>query len=147
MNTADVCRLVEPHKARKRRGRGNGSGLGKQSGRGQKGACARTGFRRRWFAEGGQMPLYRRLPKKGFSNARFKVRYDVVNVGDLAAFEAGTCVTLALVAERGLVKIRHGKLKILGGGSLTVPLDVRAASFSAKAREKIVGAGGKAEVE
>ena len=93
------------------------------------------------------MPLSRRLPKKGFSNSRFKVRYDVVNVEDLAAFEAGANVTLAILVESGIVKTRYGRLKVLGGGDLAVALAVTAASFSGKAREKIVGAGGKAEVE
>lgn len=92
------------------------------------------------------MPLYRRLPKKGFSNARFKVRYDVVNVGQLACFEAGTRVTLTLLEERGIVKSCHGTLKVLGEGELSIPLEVAAAKFSDKAREKIVQAGGTAEV-
>jgi large subunit ribosomal protein L15 len=146
MDVADVCRVAANDKRRKRLGRGNGSGKGKTCGRGHGGACSRSGFRRRWFAEGGQMPLYRRLPKKGFSNAGFRSRYDVVNVGQLAAFEAGTHVTLAFLEEQGLLKARHGRLKVLGGGELGVSLKVTAAHFSGAAREKITQAGGTAEV-
>lgn len=147
MDMADVCRLAEFPKRKRRLGRGDGSGRGKTSTRGHKGAHSRSGFRRRWYAEGGQMPLYRRLPKKGFSNVRFRVRYDVVNVGQLEVFEAGTRVTLDLLADKGLLKPRHGKLKVLGEGELSVALEVTAAKFSGKAQEKIVQAGGKAEVE
>jgi large subunit ribosomal protein L15 len=145
MNVEDVCRLVEPAKRTKRRGRGRGSGVGKTSGRGHKGAASRAGFRRRWFAEGGQIPLFRRLPKKGFSNARFKVRYDVVNVCDLAALEPGTPVTLDLLAQRGVVKARYGRLKVLGGGEIAVALQVTAAKFTETARRKIAEAGGTAQ--
>ncbi len=93
------------------------------------------------------MPLYRRLPKKGCTNARFRARYDVVNVGQLAKLESGTSVTLALLEDRGMLKPRHGKLKILGEGELSISLNVTAAKFSEAAREKIVKAGGTAEVE
>ena len=92
------------------------------------------------------MPIYRRLPKKGFSNARFKDRYDVINVGDLAAIPAGTTVDLAYLAQEGILAPRHGKLKVLGNGELAVALQVRAVRFSEKAKEKIVKAGGSAEV-
>ena len=147
MDMAEVCRLVKPPRRRRRLGRGNGSGQGKTSGRGHGGACSRSGYRKRWFAEGGQMPLYRRLPKKGFSNVRFRFRYDVINVGQLANVEAGTQITLGLLVARGILKPRHGRLKVLGVGELSVPLAVTAAKFSGKAREKIVEAGGTAEVE
>ena len=92
------------------------------------------------------MPLYRRLPKKGFSNARFRIQYDVVNVGQLECFEAGSKVDLALLEEKGILKPRHGRLKVLGEGEVSVSLDVIAAKVSKKAREKIVQAGGKVEV-
>jgi len=93
------------------------------------------------------MPLYRRLPKKGFSNAPFRIRYDLVNVGDLARFPAGTKIDLAFLEKEGLVKPRYGRLKVLGDGELAVALEVKAAKFSARAREKIEAAGGKVEVE
>ncbi len=147
MDMADVCQRAKPTRRGNRLGRGHGSGWGKTAGRGHGGARCRSGSRRRWFAEGGQMPLYRRLPKKGFSNARFRVRYDVVNVGQLAGLAANTRVTLALLEDRGILKPRHGKLKVLGQGELSVPLEVTAAKFSEAAREKIVKAGGTAEVE
>ena len=147
MDLQKVSRLAKRDKKPRRVGRGNGSGHGKTCGRGYGGACSRSGFRRRWFAEGGQMPLYRRLPKKGFSNARFKVRYDVVNVGQLGDLEPGTEVTMTLLEERGILKPRYGRLKVLGSGELSVPLTVKAAKFSSQAREKIVAAGGTAEVE
>lgn len=146
MDMAELSRIVGAHERRTRRGRGDGSGLGKTSGRGHKGGGSRTGWRQRWFAEGGQMPIYRRLPKKGFSNARFKDRYDIVNVGDLAAVPAGTTVDLAYLAQAGILSPRHGKLKVLGNGELTVALQVRAVRFSERAKEKIVKAGGSAEV-
>ena len=146
MDMADLCRQTKPRKRRLRRGRGNGSGHGKTCGRGHGGAGSRAGYRRRWFAEGGQMPLYRRLPKKGFSNVRFQVRYDVVNVGQLAGLEAGTQVDIAVLEEKGILKPRYGRLKILGEGTLSVALEVTAAKFSETAREKIVQAGGTAHL-
>jgi large subunit ribosomal protein L15 len=146
MDMAELSLLVGTHKRTKRRGRGDGSGLGKTSGRGNKGGGSRTGWRQRWFSEGGQMPIYRRLPKKGFSNARFKERFDVINVGDLGAVPAGTTVDLAYLEGAGLVVPRHGKLKVLGNGDLSVALNVRAVCFSERAKEKIVKAGGSAEV-
>ncbi len=147
MDLKTVNQKAEPKKRPKRVGRGNGSGHGKTCGRGHKGAGARSGYRRRWFAEGGQMPLYRRLPKKGFSNAPFRVRYDVVNVGRLAVFEPGTTVDLAALEARGILKPRWGRLKVLGDGELNVPLVVRASKFSQTAREKIEKAGGTVHVE
>jgi len=93
------------------------------------------------------MPLYRRLPKKGFSNARFRVRYDVVNVGKLSVFEPGSTVDLAALEAKGILKSRWGRLKVLGDGELKVPLTVRAAKFSESARQKIEQAGGTVQVE
>ncbi|MCL8206529.1 MAG: 50S ribosomal protein L15 [Actinomycetia bacterium] len=127
-----------------RRGRGIGSGLGKTAGRGQKGQKARSGGGVRPGFEGGQMPLVRRLPKRGFKNP-FRVEYEVVNVGQLNIFEPGTEVTPELLRARRLVR-RDLPVKILGEGELDRPLVVRAQAFSASAREKIVAASGTAEV-
>jgi len=146
MDMAELSRITGKRARKTRRGRGDGSGLGKTSGRGHKGGGSRTGWLQRLFAEGGQMPIYRRLPKKGFSNARFRDRYDVVNVGDLAAIPAGTTVDLAYLEQEGFLSPRHGKLKVLGGGELAVALQVRAVRFSERAKAKIIEAGGSAEV-
>ncbi|HEY8529632.1 MAG TPA: 50S ribosomal protein L15 [Paenibacillaceae bacterium] len=132
--------------ARKRVGRGIGSGLGKTSGRGQKGQKARSGGGVRIGFEGGQNPLYRRLPKRGFNNERFRTEYAIVNVERLNEFEAGTEVTPELLVERGIVKNLKDGLKILGDGELTVPLTVKAHKFSQSALAKIEAAGGKPEV-
>jgi large subunit ribosomal protein L15 len=127
-----------------RRGRGIGSGLGKTAGRGHKGQKARSGGHIRPGFEGGQMPLYRRLPKRGFTNP-FRVEYEVVNVQDLNRFEPGTEVTPELLREARLVR-RPLPVKILGEGELDRPLIVRAQAFSKSAREKIEAAQGRAEV-
>jgi large subunit ribosomal protein L15 len=127
---------------KKRVGRGPGSGLGKTAGRGEKGQKSRSGYSRRPGFEGGQMPLVRRVPKRGFTNI-FRVEYAVVNVGDLAELPAGE-VTPESLAAAGLV--RRGKpLKILGGGELGRALQVRAHAFSGSARAKIEAAGGACE--
>jgi len=131
---------------RKRLGRGIGSGLGKTSGRGPKGQKARSGGGVRPGFEGGQMPLLRRLPKRGFSNAPFKVRYEVVNVADLDRFDAGTVVTPELLDETRVCKNATKGVKVLGTGELTKALTVRAHAVSASARQKIEAAGGKVEV-
>ena len=131
---------------RKRKGRGIGSGLGKTSGRGHKGQKARSGGGVRPGFEGGQMPLLRRLPKRGFSNAPFKVRYEVVNVADLDRFDAGTVVTPELLDETRVCKNATKGVKVLGTGELTKALTVRAHAVSASARQKIEAAGGKVEV-
>ena len=130
-----------------RKGRGAGSGNGKTAGRGHKGQKARSGGGVRPGFEGGQMPLYRRLPKRGFNNKRFAPDYIIVNIADLEKFE-GTEVTAAALAEQGIItlpKVNDG-IKILGNGDLTKKLDVKATKFSASAKEKIEKAGGKAEV-
>ena len=132
------------HTKKTRRGRGVGSGLGKTAGRGQKGQKARSGGGVRPGFEGGQMPLVRRLPKRGFKNP-FRVEYEVVNVGQLNIFEPGTEVTPELLRQRRLVR-RDLPVKILGEGELDRPLTVRAQAFSASAREKIQAASGTAEV-
>jgi large subunit ribosomal protein L15 len=132
--------------ARKRGGRGPGSGLGKTSGRGEKGQKSRSGFGQKLGFEGGQMPLHRRVPKRGFSNARFRKEFSCVNLERLEIFEAGSVVTPEVLLSRGIIKKVLDGVKILGDGTLTKPLTVRAHKFSAKAQERITGAGGKAEV-
>ena len=132
-------------KKRSRIGRGIGSGTGKTGGRGGKGQTARSGVRIKGF-EGGQMPLHRRLPKRGFSNARFKKEFAEINLGRLEIFEAGTIVTPEILVGRGLIKRVRDGLKVLGDGDLTKALTVRAHKFSARATEKITALGGKAEV-
>jgi large subunit ribosomal protein L15 len=130
---------------RKRVGRGQGSGTGKTAGRGHKGAQSRSGFKFKRGFEGGQMPLHRRLPKRGFHNP-FRVEYAVVNLDTLAErFAAGTTVTPDLLRERGLVA-GGGRIKVLARGDIDKALTVQAHKFSGKAAEKIAAAGGAAEV-
>lgn len=129
----------------KRVGRGIGSGNGKTSGKGHKGQNARSGGGVRPGFEGGQMPLYRRLPKRGFNNI-FAKKYVAINVSDLEKFEDGTVVTAELLKESGVVSKTLDGIKILGRGELTKKLEVKVAKFSASAAEKIEKAGGKAEV-
>lgn len=133
-------------KERKRLGRGIGSGLGKTSGKGHKGQNARAGGGVRPGFEGGQMPLTRRLPKRGFSNEPFKVTYEVVNVEALEVFEAGTVVTPELLEEKRVCKNAVKGVKILGTGEITKALTVRAHKVSESAKAKIEAAGGKVEV-
>jgi len=133
-------------KDKKRVGRGPGSGLGKTSGRGEKGQKSRSGFSHKDGFEGGQMPLHRRVPKRGFTNARFKKEYAEINIGRLDVFEAGTIVTPEVLLSRGMIKKVRDGVKVLAGGDLTKSLTVRAHKFSARAQEKIAGLGGKAEV-
>ena len=132
--------------ARKRVGRGPGSGLGKTSGRGEKGQKSRSGFARKPGFEGGQMPLHRRVPKRGFTNARFKKEFAEVNLGRLEIFEVGSIVTPEVLLKRGVIRHVKDGVKILADGKLTKSLTVRAHKFSAKATERITGLGGKAEV-
>ena len=129
----------------KRVGRGIGSGTGKTSGKGHKGQKARSGGGVRPGFEGGQMPLYRRLPKRGFTNI-FAKQYVTINVSDLEKFENGTEVTAELLKETGVVSKVLDGIKILGRGELTKKLDVKVAKYSASAKDKIEKAGGKAEV-
>ena len=131
---------------KKRVGRGPGSGLGKTSGRGQKGQKARSGGSINPVFEGGQLPLYRRIPKRGFSNAKFKTVYAVINVEDLNVFEDGTVVTEALLKDTGLVKKQLDEIKVLGNEKKKKKLTIQASKFSASALEKIKEAGSKAEV-
>ena len=129
----------------KRIGRGHGSGNGKTAGKGHKGQNARSGGGVRPGFEGGQMPMTRRIPKRGFNNI-FATKYSVVNVSDLDQFVDGTVVDAELLAASGLVKNTANGVKILGNGELTKNLTVKASAFSASAKEKIEKAGGKAEV-
>ena len=132
--------------AKKRVGRGPGSGLGKTSGRGQKGQKARSGASINPVFEGGKLPLYRRIPKRGFSNARFKTVYAVINVEDFNKFEDGTVVTPALLKDMGLVKKQFDGVKVLGNGKLEKKITIQANKFSKSALDKIKEAGSKAEV-
>lgn len=136
----------DARKAGKRLGRGIGSGLGKTSGKGHKGQWARSGGGVRPGFEGGQMPLIRRVPKRGFNNI-FAKEYSVINVKDLEMFDNGTVVTKELLLENGLLsKIENYGVKVLGNGTLTKSLTVQAEKFTKSAAEKIEQAGGKAEV-
>lgn len=139
----EVTEQVGKHKERKRIGRGRGSGTGKTAGRGHKGAGSRAGYRHRFGYEGGQMPLTRRLPKRGFSNAQFRNEYHVVNVKLLESrCDDGAEVDVQMLAEAGVVRDASRPLKVLGEGELTKKLSVTAAKFSAAARSKIEAAGG-----
>jgi large subunit ribosomal protein L15 len=130
---------------RKRKGRGTGTGLGTTAGRGMNGQKSRSGGGVRLGFEGGQMPLYRRIPKRGFKNI-FAKEYTTINVDDLNRFEAGTVVTAELLKESGVIKKINDGVKILGDGDLNVNLTVQAKKFTKTAVEKIEKAGGKAEV-
>jgi large subunit ribosomal protein L15 len=133
-------------KAKKRLGRGTASGTGKTSGKGHKGQNARSGGGVRPGFEGGQLPLFRRLPKRGFSNAMFKKEYATINVSDLNKFEDGAVVTPELLKEMGLLKKQLAGVKVLGNGNLDKKITVKANNFSRSAVEKIENKGGKAEV-
>ena len=131
---------------KKRVGRGHGTGQGTQAGRGHKGALSRSGYKFKRGFEGGQMPLHRRIPKRGFHN-HFRVEYAVVNLDALAdRFEAGTVVTPELLRERGLIHSARQPIKVLARGDMSKNLTVQAHKFSGKAAEKIAAAGGAAEV-
>jgi len=133
-------------KNRKRIGRGPGSGNGKTAGKGHKGQNARSGGGVRPGFEGGQLPLYRRLSKRGFNNYNFKITYATVNVADLEKFDEGTVIDKELLIKTGLVKKELDGIKILGNGSLTKKLTVKANKFSGSAKQKIENVGGIAEV-
>jgi len=148
MNLAEAKALGLARPTRMRIGRGIGSGNGKTAGKGHGGARSRSGWSSRIGWEGGQMPLYRRLPKRGFNNKNFQKVYTVVNVSDLEAFDAGATVDLTAVLEKGLTsQAKHSKLfKILGDGAITKALTVRVDSITNSAREKIEAAGGTIEL-
>src|SRR5438045_6555838 len=145
MNLSDIRPPKGQTHSKKRVGRGMGSGHGKTSARGHKGQHAGTGFSQKRGFEGGQMPLHRRLPKRGFTNI-FKKQFAVINLGDLERFGAQEPVTPELLIRRGVVKRLGDGLKVLGDGDLKAPLTIRAHAFSKSALEKIQGAGGNAEV-
>ena len=145
MKLDDLRPAPGSNKKRKRVGRGDGSGHGKTSGRGHKGQGARSGGNTKPGFEGGQMPLQRRLPKRGFHNP-FRVEMAVVNLGQIDLLPAEAEVTPEVLIQHGYVSGKNRKVKILGDGSLSRPVTVRAHGFSAKAKEKIEAAGGKAEL-
>lgn len=133
-------------KERKRVGRGPGSGHGKTATRGHKGQKSRSGAKKRPGFEGGQMPMQRRLPKRGFKNYPFKLEFSIVNLRDIAAIEAPDEITPELLIEKGIIKKVLDGVKILGDGEVSKSVTIKAHSFSESAKKKIVAAGGKAEV-
>ena len=145
MKLHDLKPAVGATTAPKRLGRGTGSGLGKTSGKGHKGAKARSGGGKRPGFEGGQMPLTMRLPKRGFTN-KWRTEYVAINVDRLEVFEDGQVVTPVELIEMGIIKNIRDGVKIMGNGELTKKLTVKANKFTATAKEKIEAAGGKAEV-
>ena len=146
MKLHELERNIGATHSKRRVGRGPGSGLGKTSGRGQKGQKARSGVSINPVFEGGQSPLYRRLPKRGFKNAKFRTRYTTVNVEALNVFEDGTVVTPALLKDKRIIRKTLDGVKILGNGKLEKKLTIQANKFSDSALEKIKEAGSKAEV-
>jgi large subunit ribosomal protein L15 len=146
MNLNDIKAIPSKRKYKKRVGRGRGSGMGKTSCRGGKGATARSGNETSVQFEGGQTPLFRRLPKRGFNNALFKKRYAIVNISDFVGFEMGTLVDIDKLKEAGIVKNVLDGVKVLGDGEITNSLTVTAHKFSKSAIEKIRAAGGEVKV-
>ena len=146
MRLGELSPAIGATRGTKRLGRGIGSGLGKTSGKGHKGQWARSGGGVRPGFEGGQMPLIRRIPKRGFNN-HFRKVYSIVNLSVLEGFEANSVVDMQILNEKGLIKLVKGSigLKVLGNGTLTKALTVKAASFSASAKDAIEKAGGKIE--
>ena len=142
----EITAIAGKHKARKRVGRGRGTGHGKTCGRGHKGANSRAGATRLSLSEGGQMPLFRRLPKRGFSNFNFADRYEIVNVCQLERFEEGAEVGVDQLVAAGLVDKAKSKVKVLGNGALTKKLKVSAHKFSRSAQEKISNCGGSVSI-
>jgi len=142
----EITSVAGKKKARKRVGRGTGSGYGKTSGRGHKGSRSRSGATRVSLYEGGHMPLFRRLPKRGFSNYNFARRYEIINVSQLERFDDGATVGAEQLSSAGLIGSLKSKVKILGKGELTKKLQVTAHKFSKTAEQKIIGCGGTAKV-
>ena len=145
MNLDEILTRAGKYKARKRIGRGIGSGHGKTSGRGHKGYSSRAGNKKRLGYEGGQNPLFGRIPKRGFSNVNFRKQFQVVNVSSLERFEDGVRVDAAALAEARLIEDPAKPVKILGDGELSKKLTVVASKFSTTAAEKITKAGGSVE--
>lgn len=147
MQLHDVDQGIHKNKKRKRIGRGTGSGHGKTAGKGHKGHSSRQGFKYGPLFEGGQIPLARRIPKRGFSNGRFKKDYAIVNLESLDVFDAGTVIDEELLRKRGIVKGRHDDgVKILGDGEVGKAFTIHAQKFSESAAAKIAAAGGSAVV-
>ncbi len=142
----EITSVAGKSKARKRLGRGAGTGQGKTCGRGHKGGGSRAGSTSVSLFEGGQMPLFRRIPKRGFSNYKFTVRYEVVNVSQLERFDEGAYIDVEKLSDAGLVDGLKSKVKILGDGELTKKLQVTAHKFSKTAEQKILASGGTAKV-
>lgn len=140
----EITSIVGKHKARRRVGRGRGTGHGKTCGRGTKGSLSRAGAMRFSLYEGGQIPMFRHLPKRGFNNKEFATRFMVVNVSQLERFEDGAEISVAQLSEAGLIPGIQSKVKILGDGELTKRLQVVAHKFSKSAEQKIVDCGGTA---
>lgn len=146
MELHELKKNIGATKTCKRVGRGQGSGLGKTSGRGEKGQKARSGASINPVFEGGQSPLYKRLHKRGFSNAQFKVRYASINVGELNNFNDGDVITPELLKEKGIIKNQLDGIKVLGNGTLNKKITIKANRFSSAALKKIEESGSKAEV-
>ena len=149
MSNYEITSMADKHTRRRRVGRGVGSGRGKTCGRGHKGQGSRAGSTQVSLYEGGQMPLFRRLPKRGFSNYNFATRYKIVNVSQLERFDDGSTIGVEQLSDAGLIaldKSGKGKVKILGNGELTKKLKVTAHKFSKTAEQKIVGCGGTAKI-
>lgn len=146
MLSHEITSLAGKHKVRKRVGKGTGSGHGKTSGRGHKGSCSRSGASSKPLYEGGQMPLFRRLPKRGFNNYKFQTRYKIINVSQLERFDEGADVGIEQLSSAGLIDSLRNKVKVLGDGELTKKLQVTAHKFSKAAEQKIMASGGTAKV-
>lgn len=145
MKLENLCKTPEA-KSRKRVGRGPGSGMGKTSTRGENGQRSRSGASIPAWFEGGQSPLYRRIPKRGFNNARFRTEFATINLSDLNKFNDGDVVTPEVLKEKGIVKKQLSGIKVLGNGTLEKKVTVKAHRFSSAAVTKIENAGGTAEV-
>ena len=146
MKLHELSSLDGSVKNRKRVGRGPGSGMGKTSTRGENGQKSRSGASIKPWFRGGESPIYRRIPKRGFNNANFTVRYATINLSDLNRFNDGDVVTLELLKEMGIIKKELSGLKVLGNGELEKKITIKANRFSTKAVSKIENAGGTAEV-
>lgn len=141
-----ITSIAGKHRSRKRIGRGQGSGQGKTCGRGHKGYKSRSGSSTGILTEGGQMPLFRRLPKRGFNNSQFARRYEIINISQLEQFENGAAISAEELSEAGLIDSLKSKVKILGDGQLTKKLRISAHKFSKTAAEKIIASGGTVNV-
>ena len=142
----EITSIAGNNKSQKRRGRGSGSGRGKTCGRGHKGSKSRAGAGGKTLYEGGQMPLFRRLPKRGFSNYKFETRFEIVNVSQLERFAEGQDIGLEELSQAGLIRNSESRVKILGDGDLTKNLQVEAHKFSKSAEQKIVASGGSVKL-